>query len=51
MRQNWKQAMVTLQGMAEFYFIVVLIEASYFDPFNMTKNGLEYDRKKSHRQT
>ena len=26
-------------------------EASYFDWFNMTENGLEYDRKNSHRQT
>ena len=37
-----------------FYFLdyfIVKLEASYFDRINMTKNGLEYDQKNSHRRT
>ena len=31
--------------------LLVLDEASYFDRINMTEKRLEFDHKKSHRQT
>ena len=43
---HWLYNIICKIQKIEKSFFTIVVEASYFDPINMTKNWLEYDRKK-----